>query len=52
MVILNLFIDYHYKSIVSISEKGMSLLFTCPQLTEESSLAAAARMHLHTAHIM
>ena len=34
------------------SEKAMSLLFTCPQLTEESSLAAAARTCLHTAHIM
>ena len=35
------------------SEKGMFLLFTCPQLTEESSLAAAAGMHLHTtAHVM
>ena len=32
---LNLFIDYHYKSIQS-SEQGMSLLFTCPILTEES----------------
>ena len=31
----------------------LSLLFTCPQLTEESSvLAAAARMCLHTAHVM
>ena len=25
----------------------MSLLFTCPQLTEESSVPAAARTHLH-----
>ena len=47
---LNLFIDYHYKYIVSSHQsKGTSLLFTCPQLTEESSslLAAAARMWLH-----
>ena len=36
------------KALYQPSEKGMSLLFTCPQLTEESSLAAAARMHLHT----
>ena len=26
----------------------MSLVFTCPQLTEESSVPAAARMCLHT----
>ena len=48
MVILNLFIDYHYKSIVSIIRASMSLLFTCPQLTEEISVPAAARMRLHT----
>ena len=36
------------KALYQPSEKGMSLLFTCPQLTEESSLAAAARMRLHT----
>ena len=35
------------KALYQPSEKGMSLLFTCPQLTEESSLAAAARMLLH-----
>ena len=41
------------KALYQPSEKGMSLLFTCPQLTEESSLAAAARMRLlTTAHIM
>ena len=43
------------KALYQSSEKGMSLLFTCPQLTaEESSLqAAAARMQLlSTAHIM
>ena len=41
------------KALYQPSEKGMSLLFTCPQLTEESSLAAAARTWLHTtAHIM
>ena len=37
------------KALYQPSEKGMSLLFTCPQLTEESSLAAAARTRiLHT----
>ena len=36
------------KALYQPSEKGMSLLFTCPQLTKESSLAAAARMQLHT----
>ena len=35
------------KALYQPSEKGMSLLFTCPQLTEESSLAAAARTLLH-----
>ena len=37
------------KALYQSSEKGMSLLFTCPQLTEERSslLAAAARMLLH-----
>ena len=41
------------KALYQPSEKGMSLLFTCPQLTEESSLAAAVRMRLlTTAHIM
>ena len=43
------------KALYQSSEKGMSLPFTCPQLTEESSslLAAAARMQLlSTAHIM
>ena len=43
------------KALYQSSEKGMSLLFTCPQLTvEESSLlAAAARMWLlSTAPIM
>ena len=37
------------KALYQSSEKGMSLLFTCPQLTEEKSslLAAAARMLLH-----
>ena len=43
------------KALYQSSEKGMSLLFTCPQLTvEESSLlAAAARTRLlSTAHIM
>ena len=43
------------KALYQSSEKGMSLLFTCPQLTvEESSLlAAAARMWLlSTAHVM
>ena len=41
------------KALYQPSEKGMSLLFTCPQLTEESSLEAAAIMRLHTtAHIM
>ena len=40
------------KALYQPSEKGMSLLFTCPQLTEESSLAAAARTCLHTAHVM
>ena len=40
------------KALYQPSEKDMSLLFTCPQLTEESSLAAAARTWLHTAHIM
>ena len=48
MVILNLFIDYHYKNIIKHQSKACILLFTCPQLTEESSLlAAAARTHLH-----
>ena len=43
MVILHLFIEHHYKALYQSSEKGMSLLFTCPQLTvEESSLLAAA----------
>ena len=36
------------KALYQPSEKGMSLLFTCPQLTEESSLAAAARTRLHS----
>ena len=36
------------KPLYQPSEKGMSLLFTCPQLTEESSLLAAAITHLHT----
>ena len=43
------------RALYQSSEKGMSLLFTCPQLTvEESSLlAAAARMRLlSTAHVM
>ena len=40
------------KHCINHQTKGMSLLFTCPQLTEESSLAAAARMWLHTAHVM
>ena len=40
------------KALYQPSEKGMSLLFTCPQLTEKSSLAAAARTWLHTAHVM
>ena len=40
------------KALYQPSEKGMSLLFTCPQLTKESSLAAAARTRLHTACIM
>ena len=43
------------KALYQSSEKGMSLLFTCPQLTVEESLllAAAARMWLlSTAHIM
>ena len=43
------------KALYQSSEKGMSILFTCPQLTvEESSLlVAAARMWLlSTAHIM
>ena len=43
------------KVLYQSSEKGMSLLFTCPELTEEESslLAAAARMQLlSTAHIM
>ena len=35
------------KALYQPSEKGMSLLFTCPQLTEESSVPAAARMCLH-----
>ena len=36
------------KALYQPSEKGMSLLFTCPQLTVESSLlAAAARMLLY-----
>ena len=36
------------KALYQPSEKGMSLLFTCPQLTEESSsLLAAARTWLH-----
>ena len=43
------------KALYQSSEKGMSLLFTCPQLTVEESLllAAAARMWLlSTAHVM
>ena len=43
------------KALYQSSEKGMSILFTCPQLTvEESSLlVAAARMQLlSTAHVM
>ena len=36
------------KALYQSSEKGMSLLFTCLQLTEESSLTAAARMWLLT----
>ena len=43
------------KALYQSSEKGMSLLFTCPQLTAEESslLAAAARMRLlSTARIM
>ena len=43
------------KALYQSSEKGMSLLFTCPQLTAEESslLAAAARMRLlSTAHVM
>ena len=35
------------KALNQPSEQGMSLLLTCSQLTEESSLAAAARMLLH-----
>ena len=36
------------KALYQSSEQSMSLLFTCPQLTEESSLlAAAARTLLH-----
>ena len=43
------------KALYQSSEKGMSLLFTCPQLTAEESslLAAAARMRLlSTVHVM
>ena len=43
------------KALYQSSEKGMSLLFTCPQLTEErnSLLASAARMRLlSTTHVM
>ena len=43
------------KALYQSSEKGMSLLFICPQLTEErnSLLAAAARTWLlSTAHVM
>ena len=42
------------KVLYQSSEKGMSLLFTCPQLTAEESslLAAAARMQLRAAYIM
>ena len=50
MVILHLFIEHHYKSIVSIiREKACPYSSLVPQLTEESSslLAAAARMQLH-----
>ena len=35
------------KALYQPSEKGKSLLFTCPQITEESSVLAAARMCLH-----
>ena len=35
------------KALYQPSEQGTSLPFTCPQLTKESSLAAAARMLLH-----
>ena len=49
MVSLNLFIESHYKYIVSIIRVSTSLLFTCPQLTAEHSplLAAAAIMWMH-----
>ena len=42
------------KALYQSSEKGMSLLFTCPQLTveENSLLAAAARMRMRAAHVM
>ena len=42
------------KALYQSSEKGMSLLFTCPQLTAEESslLAAAARMRMRAAHVM
>ena len=40
------------KALYQPSEKGMSLFFTCPQLTEESSLAAARTWLLTTAHVM
>ena len=52
MVILNLFIHYHYKSIVSTIRERHVLTLHLSTATEESSLAAAARMHLHTAHVM
>ena len=55
MVTLNLFIESHYKYIVSIIRVSTSLLFTCPQLTAEFSplLAAAARTWLLlNAHVM
>ena len=42
------------KALYQSSEKGMSLLFTCPQLTAEESslLVATVRMRLHAACCM
>ena len=42
------------KALYQSSDKGMSLLFTCPQLTAEESslLVAAARTQMHAAHVM